>query len=84
MYNIAEKTEDERNKINVDLAASGVAYRERLNIPVIPKDIEEKQPEYLKTYFRERLEHYRQVSKTLPKADSPEYASMRDDEPTSK
>ncbi|WP_218799934.1 DNA polymerase III subunit theta, partial [Klebsiella variicola] len=25
----------ERDKVNVDLAASGVAYKERLNMPVV-------------------------------------------------
>ena len=33
--NIAAKSQEERDKVNVDLAASGVAYKERLNIPVI-------------------------------------------------
>lgn len=34
-FNIAAKTEDERDKVNVDLAAAGVAYKERLSVPVI-------------------------------------------------
>ncbi|HDR2353300.1 TPA: hypothetical protein QCH65_000444 [Enterobacter roggenkampii] len=34
-FNIAAKIQDERDKVNVDLAASGVAYKERLNQPVI-------------------------------------------------
>ncbi|EFC4197808.1 TPA: DNA polymerase III subunit theta [Escherichia coli] len=34
-HNIAEQSKEKQNKVNVDLAASGVAYRERLNIPVI-------------------------------------------------
>jgi hypothetical protein len=34
-WNIAAKPQEERDKINVDLAASGVAYKERLNMPVI-------------------------------------------------
>ncbi|MCT8156123.1 DNA polymerase III subunit theta, partial [Klebsiella aerogenes] len=29
--NIAAKSQEERDKISVDLAASGVAYKERLN-----------------------------------------------------
>ncbi|OSK33783.1 hypothetical protein EAHG_05023 [Escherichia coli B671] len=29
-WNIAEKSQDERDKINADLAASGGAYQERL------------------------------------------------------
>lgn len=34
-WNIAAKSQEERDKVNVDLAASGVAYKERLNQPVI-------------------------------------------------
>ncbi len=30
-FNIAAKSQEERDKVNVDLAASGVAYKERLN-----------------------------------------------------
>lgn len=33
--NIAAKPQEERDKVNLDLAASGVAYKERLNMPVI-------------------------------------------------
>lgn len=33
--NIAAKSQEERDKVNVDLASSGVAYKERLNIAVI-------------------------------------------------
>lgn len=34
-FNIAAKPEEEQDKVNVDLAASGVAYKERLNMPVV-------------------------------------------------
>ncbi|HBW2278228.1 TPA: DNA polymerase III subunit theta, partial [Klebsiella pneumoniae] len=34
-YNIAAKSQEERDKVNVDLAASGVSYKERLNMPVV-------------------------------------------------
>lgn len=30
-FNIAAKSQEERDKVNVDLAASGFAYKERLN-----------------------------------------------------
>ncbi|EJD6391764.1 hypothetical protein M0L62_RS07335 [Proteus mirabilis] len=33
--NLASLTQKEKDKVNVDLAASGVAYRERLGKPVI-------------------------------------------------
>ena len=32
-WNIAAKSQEERDKVNVDLAASGVAYKERRFIP---------------------------------------------------
>lgn len=35
MHNLAELSKEEKDKVNVDLAASGVAYRERLGKPVI-------------------------------------------------
>ncbi len=34
-YNIAAKSQEERDKVNVDLAASGVAYKERRNHSVV-------------------------------------------------
>lgn len=42
--NLAARSRDERDRINVDLAASGVAYKERLNQPVIPQEVEMQQP----------------------------------------
>lgn len=38
-FNIAAKSKDEQDKVNVDLAASGVAYKERLNMPVIAEQV---------------------------------------------
>ncbi|MEX6160713.1 DNA polymerase III subunit theta [Proteus mirabilis] len=64
--NLANLPQEEKDKINVDLAASGVAYRERLGKPVIDIEVENQQPEHLREYFRERLAHYREVSKRLP------------------
>lgn len=75
-YNLGDLSREERDKINVDLAASGVAYKERLNMPVIAEQVEREQPEEMKTYFRERLAHYRDVSKTLPNANDPRYQQM--------
>lgn len=34
-WNVAAKSQEERDKVNVDLAASGGAYKERLNMPVV-------------------------------------------------
>ncbi|WJV55656.1 DNA polymerase III subunit theta [Prodigiosinella aquatilis] len=68
-HNLAELPFDEMEKVNVDLAASGVAFKERYNMPVIPQEIEQQQPEHLRSYFRERVSYYRQLSlqfSTLP------------------
>ncbi|MGM3160591.1 MULTISPECIES: DNA polymerase III subunit theta [Dickeya] len=68
-YNLAELPYEEMEKVNVDLAASGVAFRERYNMPVILDEIEQQQPAHLRTYFRERVSYYREMShqfSTLP------------------
>lgn len=71
--NIAAKSQEERDKVNVDLAASGVAYKERLNMPVIAEVVMRDQPEHLRDYFLERLKFYREKSITLPKGSDPVY-----------
>lgn len=73
-FNISAKPEEEREKINVDLAASGVAYKERMNMPVVAVQVEDEQPEALREYFRERLAMYRQEAMKLPKGTDPVYA----------
>ena len=75
-FNIAAKTQDERDKVNVDLAASGVAYKERLNMPVVAEMVAREQPEHLREYFLERVRHYREQSIQLPKASEPRYIEM--------
>ncbi|KGB00226.1 DNA polymerase III subunit theta [Enterobacteriaceae bacterium ATCC 29904] len=76
--NIAARSQEERDKVNVDLAASGVAYKERLNMPVIPEVVMREQPENLRDYFLERLKFYREASITLPKPSDPRYVEMAD------
>lgn len=71
-HNLASRERSERDKIHVDMAASGVAYRERLNLPVIPSQVEQ-QPEELRDYFRERLAYYRHLSLKLPGGNDPFY-----------
>lgn len=66
MHNLAELTKEDKDKVNVDLAASGVAYCERLGKPVIDIEVENQQPEHLREYFRERLVYYRGLSKRFP------------------
>lgn len=43
-WNIAAKSQEERDKVNVDLAASGVAYKERLNMPVVAEVVVREHP----------------------------------------
>ncbi len=64
-HNLTLLTREERNRINCDLAAAGVAYKERYNMPVIPAQVENEQPEELRTYFQQQLSTYRQISVTL-------------------
>lgn len=75
-WNIAAKPQDERDKVNVDMAASGVAYKERLNMPIIAEQVAREQPEHLREYFMERLKYYRERSLSLPKASDPRYIEM--------
>jgi len=72
-HNLAARSREERDRINVDLAASGVAYKERMNQPVIPHEVEMQQPEAMKEYFKERLQHYRNVALQFPRGTDPFY-----------
>lgn len=72
-HNLATRSREERDKINVDLAASAVAYKERLNQPVIPMEVEMQQPTELREYFKERLQHYRNVALQFPRGSDPVY-----------
>lgn len=64
-YNLADLPQDEMDKVNVDLAAAGVAFKERYNMPVIAEVVEREQPENLRNWFRERLITHRLASVTL-------------------
>ncbi len=75
-WNIAAKSKDEQDKVNVDLAASGVAYKERMNMPVVAEVVAREQPEHLREYFMERVRYYREQSIQLPKASDPRYIEM--------
>ncbi|WP_447313545.1 DNA polymerase III subunit theta [Klebsiella pneumoniae] len=75
-WNIAAKSQEERDRVNVDLAASGVAYKERLNQPVIAEQVAREQPEHFRDYFMERVRYYREQSIQLPKASDPRYIEM--------
>ncbi|AZT39619.1 hydroxyacid-oxoacid transhydrogenase (plasmid) [Salmonella enterica subsp. enterica serovar Karamoja] len=78
-YNMAAKSKEEQDKIAVDLIASGVAYKERLAMPVVAELVAREQPEPLREYFMERLQYYRQLSAQLPDKNAPEYAKKEDE-----
>lgn len=61
-HNLATLSQEEKNKINVDLAAAGVAFKERYNMPVVAETVKQQQPEALRDWFHQRLTHYRQLS----------------------
>ncbi|MDA3133189.1 MULTISPECIES: DNA polymerase III subunit theta [Atlantibacter] len=64
-HNLAQLPQDEMDKVNVDLAAAGVAFKERYNMPIIAEAVEREQPEALRGYFRERLIAHRLASVNL-------------------
>ena len=53
MHNLTELPKEDKNKVNVDLAASCVAYRERLGKPIIDVEVERQQPEHLRDYSKD-------------------------------
>jgi DNA polymerase III, theta subunit. len=63
--NLATLPQDEMDKVNIDLAAAGVAFKERYNMPVIAEVVEREQPAHLRDWFRERLIAHRLASVTL-------------------
>ncbi|MDP1019452.1 DNA polymerase III subunit theta, partial [Klebsiella pneumoniae] len=72
----APDDQEQRQHILVDLAASGVAYKERLNMPVVAEVVAREQPEHLRDYFMERVRYYREQSIHLPRASDPRYLEM--------
>ncbi len=77
-YNLGNLPKEEMDKVNVDLAASGVAYKERMNMPIVPAQVEAEQPEHLRELFRDRLQHYRSQSHMFPGPNDPRYQQMAD------
>ncbi|WP_394547173.1 DNA polymerase III subunit theta [Pantoea ananatis] len=72
-HNIAAKSKEERDKVNVDLAASGVAYKERMNMPVIPMKVEMQPPEENRDYSKERRQHFRNAAVQFLRGADPVY-----------
>ncbi|EHM0998078.1 DNA polymerase III subunit theta [Salmonella enterica] len=75
--NFAATTKEEQDRVAIDLLASGVAYKERLAMPVVAELVVREQPEHLREYFRARLEHYRQVSAQFPDKKCPGICQKR-------
>jgi len=63
--NLATLPQEEMDKVNVDLAAAGVAFKERYNMPVMAEVVEREQPAHLRDWFRQRLIAHRLTSVTL-------------------
>ena len=72
-HNLAARSREECDKINVDLSASGVAFKERMNLMVIDMEVEMQQPDALREYFKPRLQHYRNVALQFPRGSDPVY-----------
>lgn len=75
-HGLSNLPKEEMDKVNVDLAASGVTYKERMNMPIFPAQVEAEQPEHLRELFRERLQHYRSQSHKFPGPNDPRYQQM--------
>ena len=71
--NLANLPQEEKDKINVDLAASGVAYKERLNMPVVASEVERQQLAHLWMYFNKGLVFYSEKNKKLLHGNSAPY-----------
>lgn len=57
-YNLTELSQEDEDKIVISQAVSDIAFKERYNMPVIPAQVEDQQPEHLREYFRDRIKHY--------------------------
>lgn len=79
VFNLAATSKEDQDKVAIDLVASGVAYKERLAMPVVAELVARELPEHLREYFWVRLEHYRLVSAQFPDKNAPEYARKEDD-----
>lgn len=69
-YNLAARSTEEHDRVNIELAESGVAWKERMEKPVLVYEIEAQQPAELRKDFRQRLEYYRNESKRFPNGRS--------------
>ncbi|MXP67370.1 DNA polymerase III subunit theta [Pantoea sp. Aalb] len=63
-YNIAFLSQENKNKLKIDLIAASIAFKERYNMPVSIKMIERKynKSNDLRKLFNQRLIFYRSIS----------------------
>lgn len=66
-HNLEARSKEERDN------ASGVAYKERMNMPVIPMKVEMQPPEEYRDYSTERLQHFRNAAVQFPRGADPFY-----------
>lgn len=78
-FNLAATSKEDQDKVAIDLVASGVAYKERLAMPVVAELVARDVSEHLRAYFWGRLHYYRQLSEQLPDKNAPEYARKEDE-----
>lgn len=50
-FNLAATSKEDQDKVAIDLVASGVAYKERLAMPVVAELVAREPPEHLREYF---------------------------------
>lgn len=50
-FNLSPTSKEEQEKVAIDLVASGVAYKERLAMPVVPELVARDVSEHLRAYF---------------------------------
>ncbi|EDF8780947.1 hydroxyacid-oxoacid transhydrogenase [Salmonella enterica] len=77
-FNLAAKSKEDQDEVAIDLVASGVAYKERLAMPVVAQLVARDVPEHLRAYFWGRLHYYCQFSEQLPDKNAPVYAKKED------
>ena len=58
-HNLADLNAEDREKVDIDLHASGIAYKERYGMPFNYRDIEAVIPKNQLDYFKERVEFFR-------------------------
>ncbi|HDX8940710.1 TPA: DNA polymerase III subunit theta [Klebsiella michiganensis] len=72
-WNLAQRPDEERKRVDMDKVVAAVAYLERMGKPVVPEMETRQFPQSLWPVFQARLEYYRRVSATLPRGSDPVY-----------